>query len=402
LKFIHTADFHLDFIPKGIIGPKFDEHRRQDFIRNLDTITNTALEENVDLFIIAGDVFHSPRPRNTTLVEFSRRIGKLINNGIPILIVGGNHDIPKTLQSKNPLNAFNEFGIKNFVYRDKTSSLLLKTRGGETVGVVFAPYLDPSKIRAVEKASIEDYPKIIIRKIKRSFNEISQADIKILIAHLFIRGAKASSAWKIYLRDVLIDINSIDLGFDYIALGHVHKPQKIKENAFYPGSIERLTFAEENEDKFFIIGEIENGRVKVEWRKLDCRPMKTIGIIDIRGSSSPYSDIINEIDSVKIEEGSILRIQVIADKNSWNSFRNRFAEFEKHLFEDLKVLGYKLEKKIELKKGKYQYEAKGKGLKELFEDYIEKTFVMSSEAAKKIAKELGIKMIEKALEEGLV
>jgi len=64
-----------------------------------------------------------------------------------------------------------------------------------------------------------------------------------------------------------------DKRLDYVALGHIHKPQNLNEDAhppvIYPGSIERVDFGEAGDDKFFVIADITQGKTKVEWRKLD-------------------------------------------------------------------------------------------------------------------------------------
>ena len=100
----------------------------------------------------------------------------------------------------------------------------------------------------------------------------------ILTAHASVQGAKYGSERTVMLGADLVLPGSLvrDARLDYVALGHIHKPQDLNENAhppvIYPGSIERVDFGEAGDDKFFIIAEIEKGHTRVEWRKLDRHP----------------------------------------------------------------------------------------------------------------------------------
>ena len=96
----------------------------------------------------------------------------------------------------------------------------------------------------------------------------------ILTAHASVQGAKYGSERTVMLGADLVLPGSLvrDARLDYVALGHIHKPQDLNENAhppvIYPGSIERVDFGEAGDDKFFIIAEVEKQNTKVEWRKL--------------------------------------------------------------------------------------------------------------------------------------
>ncbi|MBI4730703.1 MAG: hypothetical protein HY781_00970, partial [Chloroflexi bacterium] len=96
----------------------------------------------------------------------------------------------------------------------------------------------------------------------------------ILTAHASVQGAKYGSERTVMLGADLVLPGSLvrDPRLDYVALGHIHKPQDLNEGAhppvIYPGSIERIDFGEAGDDKFFILAEIEKQKTRVEWRKL--------------------------------------------------------------------------------------------------------------------------------------
>ena len=97
----------------------------------------------------------------------------------------------------------------------------------------------------------------------------------ILTAHASVQGAIFGFERMVMLGDDIILPGSLvrDPRLDYVALGHIHKPQDLNPNAhppvIYPGSIERVDFSEAQDDKFFIVAEVEKGQTRVEWRKLE-------------------------------------------------------------------------------------------------------------------------------------
>ncbi len=97
----------------------------------------------------------------------------------------------------------------------------------------------------------------------------------ILTAHASVQGAKYGSERTVMLGADLVLPGSLvrDSRLDYVALGHIHKPQDLNENAhppvIYPGSIERVDFGEADDDKFFVIADVTRGKSRVQWRKLE-------------------------------------------------------------------------------------------------------------------------------------
>ena len=107
---------------------------------------------------------------------------------------------------------------------------------------------------------------------------LEQADLSlpiVLAAHASVQGAKYGGERTVMLGSDLVLSGSLvrDPRLDYVALGHIHKPQDLNENAhppvIYPGSIERVDFGEAQDEKFYVIAHVERGKTQVEWRKLD-------------------------------------------------------------------------------------------------------------------------------------
>jgi DNA repair protein SbcD/Mre11 len=97
----------------------------------------------------------------------------------------------------------------------------------------------------------------------------------IMTAHASVQGASYGSERTVMLgADFVLPASLVkDTRLDYVALGHIHKPQDLNEGrhppVIYPGSIERVDFGEARDEKYFIIAEVEKGQTRVEWRKLD-------------------------------------------------------------------------------------------------------------------------------------
>ena len=97
----------------------------------------------------------------------------------------------------------------------------------------------------------------------------------VLTAHASVQGAAYGSERTVMLgSDFVLPASLVkDKRLDYVALGHIHKPQDLNEGqhppVIYPGSIERVDFGEAKDDKFFVIADVEQGQTQVEWRKLE-------------------------------------------------------------------------------------------------------------------------------------
>jgi exonuclease SbcD len=165
----------------------------------------------------------------------------------------------------------------------------------------------------------------------------------ILTAHASVQGAKYGSERTVMLGADLVLPGSLvrDGRLDYVALGHIHKPQDLNENAhppvIYPGSIERVDFGEAGDDKFFIIAEVEKGHTRVEWRQLTgVRPFID-RFIQLESPEDVTAVLERTLPSPEQVAGAILRLTVDYPRE-WDSLidepalrRYAQAAFEFHL-----------------------------------------------------------------------
>ena len=281
MRLLHFADAHIDMANYGRHDPETGLPLRVlDFLKSLDTIIDTAITEKVDLVLFAGDAYRDRSPAPTFQREWGRRIIRLSKAGIRTLLLVGNHDLSPALGRAHAIQEFDTLEIPHVTVLDHPQFLTAE-KLGLPAQVIAIPWVSRSGLVAATDTSIADGSEIfttIEEHLTALVNGwLEQADPNlptILTAHASVQGAKYGSERTIMLGADLVLPGSLvrDARLDYVALGHIHKPQDLNENAhppvIYPGSIERVDFGEAGDDKFFIIAEIEKGNTKVEWRPL--------------------------------------------------------------------------------------------------------------------------------------
>ena len=281
MKLLHFADAHIDMSNYGRHDPLTGLPLRvQDFLKSLDTIVDTAIDEKVDLVLFAGDAYRDRSPAPTFQREWGKRIIRLSKAGIRTLLLVGNHDLSPALGRANAIQEFDTLEIPHVTVLAKPQ-FLSSAELGLPAQVIAIPWISRSGFVASTDASLADMGEILANIEERLAGLINdwleKADPAlpvILTAHASVQGAKYGSERGVMLGADMILPGSLvkDSRLDYVALGHIHKPQDLNENAhppvIYPGSIERVDFGEVDDEKFFIVAEVERGHTKVEWRKL--------------------------------------------------------------------------------------------------------------------------------------
>lgn len=285
IKLLHFADAHIDMANYGQHDPATGLPLRvMDFLKSLDFIVDTAITEKVDLVIFAGDTYRDRSPAPTFQREWGKRIMRLSRAKIPTLLLTGNHDVSP---SQYRAHAIQEFETLSPDYVHVASSL--KHLGpadldGVAVQVIAIPWITRSGILAslTDDTSSEENPQEVIEKmlngwLSQTLDSLDPNLPTILTAHASIAGAKFGSEQMVKIgRDVVLPLGLLaNPALDYVALGHIHRYQDLNLGShppvIYPGSIERVDFGEINEEKGFIIAEIEKGQTKYRWQQLPIR-----------------------------------------------------------------------------------------------------------------------------------
>ncbi|WP_237036383.1 metallophosphoesterase family protein [Mediannikoviicoccus vaginalis] len=228
LTFLHSGDFHLgSYFYSSDLPVELVENRRENIWASIESLFSYAKEKKTDCIFLCGDIFNE----NYVTLSILERLNSLFKT-VPetkIFIIFGNHDP----YSKNSKFKYLNLASNVFVFDDDN----VKSFEFEDFNVYGISYTD----RILNKSSYFEDIKLDRKKIN------------ILLLHTDILMPNFN-----YMNLNLSDIEN--LGFDYIALGHIHKPQKVKENIIYPGSLEPLSFKETGFHGA-IYGEFENRKL---------------------------------------------------------------------------------------------------------------------------------------------
>ena len=293
IKLLHFADAHIDMANYGRHDPETGLPLRVvDFLKSLDEIIQTAITEQVDLVIFAGDAYKDRSPAPTFQREWDQRIMQLSAAGIPTLLLTGNHDISPSTGRAHALQEFDSLSVPHVQVLSKPTFLKPEDMEGLPVQILALPWVSRSGMMAnldLNNVDLKEiYDQLGDRLSELVSNWLKEADPNlpvILAAHASVEGAQYGNERMVMLgRDLVLPPALVkDDRLDYVALGHIHKPQNLNENAhppvIYPGSIERVDFGEAKDEKFFIIAEIEKGHAEVHWQKLaNIRPFIDLSI----------------------------------------------------------------------------------------------------------------------------
>lgn len=281
MKLLHFADAHIDMANYGRHDPESGLPLRVlDFLKSLDTIVDAAIEREVDMVIFAGDAYKDRSPAPTFQREWGRRIMRLSQAHIPTLLLVGNHDISPAVGRAHALQEFKTLHVPFVKVLDAPCLLTPADLWDLPLQVIAMPWIARSGLMAVtgETDSTQAFSRIEENMGQLIGNWLEECDPSlptVLTAHASIEGAKFGGERLVMLGNDLVLSGSLvkNNKFNYVAMGHIHKPQDVNEGrqppVVYPGSIERVDFGEAKEERFFVIAELEAGQdTRVEWVQL--------------------------------------------------------------------------------------------------------------------------------------
>lgn len=276
MKFIHTSDLHL--------GRKLNDISLisdQKYI--LDNICLLCKENNVDFLLISGDIYDKSVPSNEAMMLFDEFINKLVSLNIKVFAISGNHD------SDCKISYFSNLLKKSDIYMSEVfNGRLEKYTLDDEYGfynIYLLPFVKPQNVRRFYDDVIETYDDAVKVIIKNANIDYSQRNI--ILAHQFITGAISSDS-----EISLGGIENVNVGcfldFDYVALGHIHRPQKLlKDTIRYSGSIFKYSISEENNKKTVSLVNI-NAKGDYSINQLELKSLN-----DVRTIKGLFSDLMN-------------------------------------------------------------------------------------------------------------
>lgn len=267
MKILHTADWHLGHYLKGQENTRLEEHKL--FLSwLLDTIEN----EQIDLLLVAGDIFDSANPPHWAEEQYYRFLADVCRTVCKnVLIIGGNHDSPTNLNAPKEILKFLNVHIVGKASDNLQDEIVLIEEKDKVALVICAvPFLRDSDIRkAISAENITETERRIKEGIIQHYHQVAdlvtdykKAHIPILATgHLYAAKSQTSDSEKeIHIGNQgQIEVEKLPTIFDYVALGHIHRPQKVGGNQHirYSGSPIPLSFSEYSDRKQITIVEIE-------------------------------------------------------------------------------------------------------------------------------------------------
>lgn len=263
MRFIHIADLHL-----GKSLKEFDLFEDQEYI--LNQILEIIKEKSVEAVLIAGDVYDKAIPSEAATNLLDYFLCSLSKIGVKTFIISGNHDSDDRLNYGSSLFKTNQIFICS-KYNGSLDKYTVEDSQGE-VDIYLLPFVKAAQVRHFfpdeEISSYEDAVKVILEKAG-----VDSKRRNIIVAHQFVTGRTEDPALGgsegIGTQSVgLVEKIGYDCfdGFDYVALGHIHSPQKVgREEIRYSGSPLKYSLSEANNEKSIPVVELgKKGEVSIE------------------------------------------------------------------------------------------------------------------------------------------
>jgi len=291
MKILHVADTHLGYSAYRKVTEDGINQREMDVYDAFKQFVDYAVKSKPDLIIHAGDLFDSVRPNNRAITFAIKQILRLSKQGIPFVLIAGNHEHPKLKETGHIFSIFDHIEYIYPIYNAKYEVVSL-TINDEKI-----------TIHAVPQSSSKDEFDNNLDKLKRD----SSSDYNVLITHGCVKGIKEFSMNE--FNELFIPVPYLKTDFDYIALGHYHKYTEVSKNTFYAGSTECLTFTDSGDKKGFIELELTDKKLNHSFIALKNRPM--IDTKPIRCFNLSLDEVMKKIkDTVRAvgPEGKIFRI----------------------------------------------------------------------------------------------
>lgn len=318
IKILHLSDIHMGSgFSHGRINPSTGLNTRlEDFVATLSRCIDRAIKEPVDLVLFGGDAFPDATPPPFVQEAFASQFRRLVDAEIPTVLLVGNHDQHSQGQGGASLCIYRTLGVPGFIVGDGLATHRIETRNGP-VQVMTLPWITRSTLMTrseTEGISLSDANHLLVERLRVALEgEIRQLDPEVptvLLAHLMADKAELGAERFLAVgKGFTIPISLlIRPSFDYVALGHVHRHQNLNPSndppVIYPGSIERVDFSEQKEDKGYVMVELERGHVKWEFCPLPVRTFRTIKV-DVSQVDDPQAQLLKAIQKQEIQDAVV-------------------------------------------------------------------------------------------------
>lgn len=297
IKIATFSDFHLGVTTYGTIDANTGLNTRViNALKSLDTMIEYCITNQIKYIAFAGDMYKNNLPSPTLQRELNIRIKYAADKGITIFIMSGNHDVSPLETAKCPMDPFGTLGVNNIYHS-----------------------------RFEKEYYINDNLRILMLPTYCSQNEIENILQKhndnirtIVVGHLTVLGAQLND-WLLEKNENAINIKIFDdKNIIAVVLGHLHKYQILGNNplVYYTGSLQRIDFTEEFQEKGFVVLDVEDDNVSYEFVEVQSQKFFTINE-DLRNVSDEMEYLMSLIEHNKDNiKNSIFRLSLHLNKDN--------------------------------------------------------------------------------------
>ncbi|MFN6271331.1 MAG: exonuclease subunit SbcD [Microcystis sp.] len=318
IKILHLSDIHMGSgFSHGRLNPKTGLNTRlEDFMGSLSLCIDRAIASPVDLVLFGGDAFPDATPPPFVHEAFASQFRRLADAKIPTVLLVGNHDQHSQGNGGVSLSIYRTLAVPGFIVGDRLTTHRITTRNGD-IQVITLPWLTRATLLTrpeTEGLSLSGVNELLINRLEPVLEgEIRQLDTSlptVLLAHLMAdRASLGAERFLAVGKGFTVPLSLLNRPqFEYVALGHVHKHQNLNPSndppIVYPGSIDRVDFSEEKEDKGYVLIEVAKGEVKWEFCPLPVRPFRSIEV-DVSEAANPQKELLKALKKYDIQEAVI-------------------------------------------------------------------------------------------------
>ncbi|MEE3246715.1 MAG: exonuclease SbcCD subunit D [Chloroflexota bacterium] len=327
MRILHFSDLHIGVENYGRIDPETGlSTRLGDFLDSLDQVVEFALNEGVDLVLLAGDAYKGRDPTQTHQREFAKRLNRLSQAGIPTFLLVGNHDLPAASSRATAVDIFPTLEVANVYVGHNLQNYDVATPSGP-LQILAVPWPRRSAILSREDSrgmSIEAVRQALENRLTDGI-EMTAAKLDpnvpaILTGHVTVNGATVGTERSMMLgQDHVLLLSALARPqVEYVALGHIHKHQVLRSDppmVVYSGSLQRVDFSEEGDEKGFCVIDLDpvapqgHRMINFEFHKLEARAFATVDVSIELQDVDPTATVLRAIARKDIAD-SVVRVRI--------------------------------------------------------------------------------------------
>ncbi|HEY3742820.1 MAG TPA: exonuclease subunit SbcD [Bryobacteraceae bacterium] len=265
MRFLHTGDWHVGKTLRG--RSRLDEQQQV-----ITEILDVAVRERVDCLLMAGDVFDSVAPPADAERLVFDCFAEIVKRGLDAVVIGGNHDHPKKLAALRALLDPLRIRVRPEPESAAAGGVVEVIRGGEAARIAVLPWVAERKLVGITElmGPEEDWRRIYSEDVASMASVLARGftrdTVNILMAHVFAGGAKTGASERSLHVTIpfALDAARFPAAAQYIALGHIHKPQRVMASPArceYSGSTLQLDFGEHGQTKRVVLVDCKAGGV---------------------------------------------------------------------------------------------------------------------------------------------